>query len=74
MVDATISRVRLRDLACLGRARIRRAAAGGVAAPAPRASRRQAATDATSIGDVLPSRPRAASPRPGASDLMASII
>jgi hypothetical protein len=74
MVDATISRVRLRDLACLGRGRIRRAAAGGVAAPAPDASRRQAVTDATSIGDVLPPRPRAASSRPGAGDLMASTI
>jgi len=40
----------------------------------PSASRRQAATDAASIGDVLPARPRAASPRPEAHDLMASAI
>jgi hypothetical protein len=73
MVDATISRARLRGLARLGRAR-GRAAAEGVAAPPPHASRRQAATDAASIGDVLPPRPRAASPRPGADDLMASTI
>jgi hypothetical protein len=74
MVDATISRARLRGLARLGRARGRCAAAEGVAAPPPHASRRQAATDAASIGDVLPPRPRAASPRPGADDLMASTI
>jgi len=74
MIDATISRVRLRDLPCLGRPRIRCAAAGGVAASAPGASRRQAVTDAPSIGDVLPPRPRAASSRPGAGDLMASTI
>jgi hypothetical protein len=64
----------MRALARLGRARGRRAAAEGAGAPAPRASRRQAATDAVSIGDVLPSRPRAASPRPGADDLMAATI
>jgi hypothetical protein len=74
MVDATISCVRLRGLARLSRAPNRHAAAGGVAAPALRASRRQAATDAVSIGDVLPPRPRAASPRPGSDDLMASTI
>jgi hypothetical protein len=74
MVDAMVSRVRLRDLTRLGRARNRRDAAEGVAAPAPCASRRQAAADATSIGDVLPPRPRAASSRPGADDLMASTI
>jgi hypothetical protein len=55
MLDALISRARLRDLARLGRVRNRRAAAGGVAAS-------------------VPSRPRAASPRPGADDLMAATI
>ena len=38
------------------------------------ASRRQATTDATSIGGVLPSRPRAARPRLEADDLAASTI
>ena len=31
-------------------------------------------TDATSIAEALGPRPRAASPRPGTDDLMASII
>jgi hypothetical protein len=72
MVDATISRVRLRDLACLGRSGVRLRAFGppGVAC----ASRRQAVADASGIGDVLSPRPRAASSRPGTDDLMASTI
>jgi hypothetical protein len=74
MIDALNSRVRLRDLARLGRTRNRGAAAGGVAAPAPCASRPQAATDAASIGDVLSPRPSAASSRPGTDDFMASTI
>jgi hypothetical protein len=74
MVDAKISRVRLRDLARLGRTRIQAVAARGGAAPAPRAPRHQAATDAISIGDVLPPRPKAASSRRGVDDLVASTI
>jgi hypothetical protein len=72
MVDATISRVRMRDLACLGRCRPWRRRF----APSPRssASQRQTVTDATSIADGLPSRPRAASSRPGAGDLVSSTI
>jgi hypothetical protein len=72
MVDATISRVRMRDLACLGRSGARLRAYGPP--PGACASRRQAATDASSIGDGLPPRPRAASSRPGTDDLMASTI
>ena len=41
---------------------------------APSASRRQATTDATGIGGVLPPRPRAARPRPETDDLMPSPI
>jgi hypothetical protein len=45
----------------------------GLPAP-PSASRRQAATDATSIGDGLPPHPRAARTRPETDDLMAATI
>jgi hypothetical protein len=38
------------------------------------ASHRQNLTDATSIGDALPPRPRAASSRPDGGDPMASTI
>jgi hypothetical protein len=72
MVDAIISRVRLRDLARPGRFRRR---SGRVAAfAATCASRRPSVTDATSIGDGLPPRPEASSSRPGTDDLMASTI
>ena len=54
MVDATISRVRLRDLARLGR--FRRRAGGFAASAATYASRRPSVTDATSIGDGLAPR------------------
>jgi hypothetical protein len=37
-------------------------------------SPRQCVTDAVSIGDTLPERPRATSSRPGTDDLVASII
>jgi hypothetical protein len=40
----------------------------------PCAPRRQAATDATSIGDGLPPRPRAARTRPEAGDFLAPAI
>jgi hypothetical protein len=72
MVDATISCVRMRDLARLGRFRL---CHGRVAAPAEScASRRLPVTDATSIGNGLSPRPRAASSRPATDDLMASTI
>jgi hypothetical protein len=72
MVDATISRVRLHDLARLGRFRDGSRASGPCAVPS--APRRQPVTDASSIGDDLPPRPRAASSRPGTDDLVASTI
>jgi hypothetical protein len=72
MPDAMISRVRLRDLAYLGRS-VDRLRAGGPP-PVACASRRRAATDASGIGDGLPPRPRAASSRPETGDLMASAI
>jgi hypothetical protein len=72
MIDATLSRVRMRDLACLGRSGARRRALGPQADAS--ASRRQAVTDASGIGDVLPPRPRADSSRPGTSDFVASTI
>ena len=40
----------------------------------PSAPRRQAATDATGIGDVLPPRPRAARSRPEAGESLAPAI
>ena len=72
MIDATISRARLRDLACLGR--YHWAESGGAGLRPAFASCRQGVTDAASIGDTLPARPRATSSRPGTDDLMASII
>ena len=72
MIDATISRVRMRELARLGRsvpghAPGRRPSDDG-------APRRQSGTDADRIGSDLATRPRAASSRPGVCDLMASTI
>jgi prepilin-type N-terminal cleavage/methylation domain-containing protein len=64
MADATSSHARMRDLARLGRSRPRSGATFG-ARPVTGASRRQRGTDAGSIAAALPSRPRAASPRPG---------
>jgi hypothetical protein len=73
MIDATISRPR--DALC------RVWAAPGTASrplrglsAAPSASRRQSVTDATSIGNGLPPRPRAVTARPTAGERMASII
>ncbi len=73
MGAATVSRVRLRNLPRLGRSGHEPIAARG-APLAPSASRRQSITDAGSIGDGLPPRPRAGSPRPGTGDLMAPPI
>ena len=72
MIDATIARGRLQDLARLGRSRLGRACS---AAPLePSAARRQPAADASSIAGDLPPRPRAASSRPATDDLVASTI
>jgi hypothetical protein len=65
MIDATISRVRMRDLARPGRFRptpAREAAWRRTCAP-----RRESGTEASSVATALPSRP-------GAGDLVASII
>jgi hypothetical protein len=72
MIDAMISRVRMRDLARRGRFHL-----GGGRTTASRracASRRESDTEASSIAVALPSQPRAASSRSGEGDLMASII
>ena len=77
MIDATISRVRVRDLARPGRFRT---AHRGLATARPQivrracASRRENGAEASSLATALPSRPGAASSRPGDGDLMASII
>jgi hypothetical protein len=75
MIDAMTSRVRMRDLARPGRFRL----TSGVSLEAdPRreacASRRESGVEASSLTTALPSRPEAASARPGDGDLMASII
>ena len=72
MIDATLSRVRMRDLASLGR--FRPASGRGTAFHQACASRRESGTEASGIATALPSRPRAASSRPGDGDLMASTI
>jgi hypothetical protein len=61
MVDATLSRVRMRDLIGLGRCR-------------PCASPRRTGTDGDAIAAGTPRRPRATSSRPGADDFVASTI
>ena len=77
MIEATISRVRMRDLARRGRFH---PGLGVWLKPDPKlgrracASRRESDTEASSIAVAFPSRPRAASSRPGEGDLMASII
>ena len=72
MVAATFSRDRLRGLARLGRSRRREALVAG--SPPPSVSFAAHLTDASSIGEALGPRPRAASPRPGTDDLMAATI
>ena len=72
MVDATISRVRMRDLArpgCFCPDAGREAARRGACA-----SRRESGAEASSLATALPARPGAASSRPGVGDLMASAI
>jgi hypothetical protein len=72
MVDATISRVRMRDLARPGRYRpdAGREAAWRQAC----ASRRESGAEASSLATALPSRPGTASSRPGDGELVASTI
>jgi hypothetical protein len=72
MVDATISRVRLRDLAGLGRSRPARA--GVAAATSPSAARRRTDADGAAIAAGTSPRPSAPSSRPGTDDFTASII
>jgi len=72
MVDATISWVRLRDLARLGRSRLVQTGEAGPRKPS--ASRRRPGTDASSIATRPPARPKRASSRPGPDDLVASTI
>jgi hypothetical protein len=72
MVDATISRARLRHLRTLGRSRA--APGGGAAASSPSASRRRTVADGAAIADGTSPRPSARSWRPGSYDLVASTI
>jgi len=72
MADATISRVRLRDLARLGRSGPD--PAGGAGLHRACASPRRPLTDAPGIGKRPPRHPRRTSSRPGAGDLTASTI
>jgi hypothetical protein len=72
MIDATISRARLRDLAGLGRSRP--VSPGDAGQRRPSASRRRTGTDASSIAAGTSTRPRATSSRPGSDDLVASTI
>jgi hypothetical protein len=72
MIEATISRVRLLDLARLGRSGP--AAAGEADLRRACASPRRPLTDAAGIAERPPRRPRRTSSRPGADDLLASTI
>jgi hypothetical protein len=72
MADATISRVRMRDLARLGRSRLAPPGRAGLCEPS--ASRSRPVTDAASIADRPSARPRAASSHPEIGDLVASTI
>jgi hypothetical protein len=72
MIDSKISRVRMRDLARLGRSRTASAANGRSAGTS--ASHGEPVTVTSSSGTGLAARPRAASPRPAGGDLLESII
>jgi len=72
MVDTTISRARMRDLARLGRSRL--AVPGRAGLPEPGATHSRVVADAGSIANDPSVRPTAASSRPGADDLVASPI
>jgi len=69
MIDATISRVRLRGLARLGGSQACSARRAGSTSLC--ASCAECPTDASGIAEALGPRPRAASPRPGTDDLVA---
>jgi len=72
MVDATIARARMRDLAGLGRSR---PAGPGRAGPRrPCAWSRRTGADGAAIAAGTPRRPRATSSRPGTDGLVASTI
>jgi hypothetical protein len=73
MVDATISRVRLRDLARLGRYRTGRRPAGGPP-PGACASRRRVVTDADEHRHRLAAAPQSGQLAPRTGDLMTSTI
>jgi hypothetical protein len=72
MVDATISRARLRDLACLGRSGL--AQAGGAGSREACASPRRGLTDADRHRQALAAAPQTGRLTPGAGELMASPI
>ncbi len=72
MVDSTISRARLRDLAALGRFGL--TGAGEAVSLQAYASPRRLLADAASIAEEPPWRPRAPSSRPGSDDLVESTI
>jgi hypothetical protein len=72
MIDSEISRVRLRDLARLGRSLAVSAACSRCAGAS--ASRGEPVTVTTGSGNGLAARPRAASSRPGDDDLSEPII
>jgi len=72
MIDAAISRVRMRNLARPDR--FRPDAGHAAAWRRACASRRESGTEASSIATALPSRPGAASSRPEVGDPVASTI
>jgi hypothetical protein len=73
MVDATISRVRMHDLARLGRSRTGHRPASGPP-PGACASRRRVVTDALWHRQRLAAAPQSGQLAPRTSDLMASPI
>jgi hypothetical protein len=72
MIDATISRARLRDLACLGRSGLTQA--GGAGSREVSASPRRGLTDANRHWQALAAAPQTGRLTPRAGDLMTSTI
>src|SRR6266403_3270111 len=66
MIDAMLSRARLRDLGGLGRSRTPRP--GGAGPRRPSASRRRTGTDGAAIAAGTSPRPNTPSSRPGTDD------